>query len=180
MAQPSDRVEALITRLIAREGGYVDHPADGGGPTKFGITQATLSAWRGVQVTPFQVQTMQEAEARLIYRDRYFIAPGFEAVTDPALQEFLFDTAVNSGHVVSIRTLQTALAGLKLYSGAIDGIIGPGTRAGLLAGRHLVGEIYYRAKCSRYDLLLRFIGRDTRQAVFASGWANRLNELQYS
>ena len=36
----TDRVAALIDRLLVREGGYVDHAADRGGPTKYGITQA--------------------------------------------------------------------------------------------------------------------------------------------
>jgi lysozyme family protein len=31
-------VEGLIDGLIDREGGIVDHPADKGGPTCFGIT----------------------------------------------------------------------------------------------------------------------------------------------
>jgi lysozyme family protein len=31
-------VEGLIDALIDREGGFVDHPADKGGPTCFGIT----------------------------------------------------------------------------------------------------------------------------------------------
>ena len=31
-------VDSLIDELIEREGGYVNHSADGGGPTRFGIT----------------------------------------------------------------------------------------------------------------------------------------------
>ena len=33
-------VDTLIDGLIEREGGYVNHPADKGGPTCFGITEA--------------------------------------------------------------------------------------------------------------------------------------------
>jgi lysozyme family protein len=35
-------MERLLDEVIAREGGFVHHPADRGGPTKYGITQATL------------------------------------------------------------------------------------------------------------------------------------------
>ena len=35
-----DNIDDLIDVLIAREGGFVDHPADKGGPTRWGITQA--------------------------------------------------------------------------------------------------------------------------------------------
>src|SRR4051812_11797343 len=37
-------VGGLIEALIDREGGYVDHPADKGGPTCFGITEAVARA----------------------------------------------------------------------------------------------------------------------------------------
>src|SRR5690349_1456205 len=37
-------VDRLIDALIDREGGYVNHPADKGGPTCFGITEAVARA----------------------------------------------------------------------------------------------------------------------------------------
>ena len=42
--QHSLDVDALIDGLIEREGGYVSHPADTGGPTCFGITEAVARA----------------------------------------------------------------------------------------------------------------------------------------
>ena len=43
-------VDALIGGLIEREGGYVNHPADKGGPTCFGITETV----RGRPALPVQ------------------------------------------------------------------------------------------------------------------------------
>ena len=37
-------VDALVDGLIEREGGYVANPADKGGPTCFGITEAVARA----------------------------------------------------------------------------------------------------------------------------------------
>jgi len=37
-------VDELIDNLIEREGGFSDHPADAGGPTCFGITEAVARA----------------------------------------------------------------------------------------------------------------------------------------
>ena len=177
MVAPSDKVQALITRLIERERGYVNHPSDRGGPTNWGITQATLSRWRKQPVTAFQVQALSQAEARLIYFDEYFTRPGFEAISDPELQELVFDFAVNSGPGAASKALQTALFHMGLYKGAIDGGFGPQSQAALRACTN-IPELYYRTKCERYELFLRFIGHDPAQAVFATGWANRLDELQ--
>ena len=42
VAQASDKVEALIARLIERKGGYVNNPSDHGGPTKYPGRQQRL------------------------------------------------------------------------------------------------------------------------------------------
>lgn len=167
----SDSIDALITRVIQKEGGYVDHPADRGGPTNHGITLATLHAWRKAPVSSRDVQQLTADEARRIYRANYFERPGLGAVKDPAVQEFLFDYAVNSGPAAAVKALQTALGV------AADGDFGPISRAALeKVTNHLA--LFYRLKAERYELLLRFIGRDPAQAVFAAGWANRLDHFE--
>src|SRR3546814_12924741 len=37
-------IDFLVEDVIAREGGYTAHPADKGGPTRWGITQAVARA----------------------------------------------------------------------------------------------------------------------------------------
>lgn len=172
-------VDSMIDAVIQREGGYVDHPLDAGGPTKYGITQATLAAWSGRSISASDVANMSEDTARAIYRSQYFVQPGFEAVTDPATQELLFDYAVNSGPRAAVAALQEALRQMKLYTGAIDGIIGPMCRQALRAVPNW-GELYYRIKCERFEAYLRYIGRRNDQAAFATGWANRMDTLQRS
>jgi lysozyme family protein len=176
MAAPSQKVEDLITRIIQREGGYVNHPSDNGGPTNWGITQGALAQWRGRPVTAWEVQALSQDEARLIYRKIYFYGPGCDAIADPDLQELIFDYGINSGPGQAAKSLQTALKAMGLYAGGIDGGVGPLTRSAIAACRN-IPELYYRVKCERYELFLRFIGHDHRQADFATGWANRLDEL---
>ena len=38
-------VRHIIKEIIRREGGYVNHPNDRGGPTKYGVTHKTLSRY---------------------------------------------------------------------------------------------------------------------------------------
>ena len=175
-----DREEALTTildRLIAREGGYVAHPADRGGPTKYGITQATLAAWRGRPVGPSDVAQLTVDEARAIYRERYWRAPGIDRLP-PALQPVMLDAAVHMGPVRAIRLLQRGLSAVVGDVGGIDGIIGPRTAA---AAATLVARLGARAPA--FLLLLRaldlerLIAADPAQRVFAAGWQNRLVAL---
>jgi lysozyme family protein len=87
---------AALAHVLASEGGYVDHPADPGGATKFGITLKTLSAWRGAPVSKADVKALTKTEAGAIYRARYWdkiAADDLPAGLDLAV----FDLAVNSG-----------------------------------------------------------------------------------
>jgi len=72
-------IDAILDRIIRREGGYVNHPADRGGATNFGITAQTLGNWRklGRPATVAEVMALTETEARAIYRQQYIAGPGF-------------------------------------------------------------------------------------------------------
>ncbi|HEX8839049.1 MAG TPA: glycosyl hydrolase 108 family protein, partial [Sphingomicrobium sp.] len=69
-------VEALIDGLIDREGGYVDHPADRGGPTCFGITEAVArsNGYAG------SMRQFPREQAVAIYRRLYWSRPRFDEV----------------------------------------------------------------------------------------------------
>ena len=71
-------VDGLIDALIEREGGYVDHPADKGGPTCFGITQAVARAhgYAG------PMRQLPRSEAVAIYRRLYWLRPRLDEVAE--------------------------------------------------------------------------------------------------
>ena len=68
--------DSLINELIEREGGYVNHPADRGGPTRFGITEAVARA-HGYAGT---MAALPREEAVAIYRRLYWLRPRFNAI----------------------------------------------------------------------------------------------------
>ena len=158
-------IEALITDVIAREGGYVNHQADRGGPTNWGITQKTLAGWRKRAVSISEVQALTQNEAREIYRANYF--RGLEGITDRKVLDLLFDYSVNSGPGRAVRALQTVIGAHA------DGAFGPNSAAKLAKVKDQ-STLYWPLVCERLDNFLRIIGNDPSQHVFAHGWANRM------
>lgn len=163
--------DTILDEIIRHEGGYVNHPADRGGPTKFGITAQTLGAWRklGRPATAAEVEALTEPEARAIYHQQYIIRPGFDAITHPALLNLLVDAAVHAGPKRAVRWLQKAL-GITA-----DGVIGPKTRAALDAADQ--GVLYAKVLWQRLRHIGRLITSDPKQSAFASGWMNRIAEF---
>ncbi|HMP47003.1 MAG TPA: glycosyl hydrolase 108 family protein, partial [Sphingopyxis sp.] len=87
--------DALIDAVIDREDGYVNHPADRGGPTCWGITEAVARA----EGYAGPMRNLPRAEAAAIYRRLYWLRPGFDQVAKraAAIAAELFDTGVNMG-----------------------------------------------------------------------------------
>lgn len=120
-------VEQIVDELVAREGGYVNNPADRGGPTNWGITEPVARAfgYRGdMQAMPIEV-------ARSIYRERFWQQPGFSRIgqIDLPLAIELMDTGVNMGTATAAKFLQRSLnvlnLGGTLYPDlTVDGAIG--------------------------------------------------------
>lgn len=163
-------IEKYIATIIEREGGYVDHPADRGGPTKFGITLKTLRDFRmPASTTAKDVEDLSPEEAYQIYKQNYLVKPGIHNIADYGLQALMLDTAVHSGPGRAIKILQQAL-GIK-----DDGIIGSVT---IQCANALEPSILRRKYLSSR---IRYIGgiitSDPTQAVFARGWMNRCGDL---
>lgn len=135
-------VRRMIDDLIAREGGFSDHPADRGGPTNWGVTEAVARAngYKG------PMRDLPRAEAVRIYQRLYWDGPGFAllAGTAPFVAEEMFDTGVNMGPAVAAGFLQRALNALNRNGRdypdvALDRRIGARTLAALTAFLRLRG-----------------------------------------
>ncbi len=160
---------AIIDAILRREGGFVDHPADQGGPTKYGITQRTLKQYRGRPVTVGDLRALGESEARLIYQRLYISGPGFDRISGQRLRALVIDCAVNHGPSRATRWLQAAV-GTR-----VDGVFGPLTLAAANAAEE--ETLYKRVLAQRCRFYGQIIARDPSQAAFAAGWAARLAEF---
>lgn len=162
----------IIDDIIRREGRtFTDHPADKGGPTKFGITLATLRRWRqDAALGANAVRALLEPEAREIYRADYVRRPGFRRLADHRLRVQLIDWGVTSKSTNVVREFQRVLRVKD------DGILGPITAAAAnewptkraLRNKVAVARCRYYAKLARDDL---------RQCVFILGWITRATDF---
>lgn len=164
-------VDDMIADLIKREAGYVNDPADDGGPTKYGITRDTLAAHRGKATTEADVRALTKAEAAKIYRNTFYLRPNIYLLPK-GIQRHVFDICANSGPDNAARLLQRALN--KIGADLIeDGVIGPATTAAAQAytsmaiNRSLVAvrQKFYNDICARHPEKLRFL----------NGWRIRAN-----
>jgi lysozyme family protein len=167
-----------IEAVIGREGRYSDHPADRGGATTWGITEAVARAegWTGAMAD------LSRETAIGIYRSRYWRAPGLDriAALDIALAERLLDLGINMGPPTGIRFLQRALNVLNRQQAAfadiaVDGAFGPATEAALasfLRGRGADGARVLRGMIIAQQAVryIEIAERDPNQEEFEFGW----------
>lgn len=102
--------------VVGHEGGYVDHPDDPGGETKYGISR------RSYPNEDIKGMTLDRAKD-IYYMDYWLPLQAFEL--PDAVQVMLFDMAVNHGKVRAVQILQQA-AGVKT-----DGWLGPVSKAAI-------------------------------------------------
>ena len=176
---------ALIDAVIDREGRYVNHPADRGGPTCWGITEAVARA----QGYAGAMRDLPRSEAATIYRRLYWLAPGFDkvALRAPRIAAELFDTGVNMGTASATGFLQRALNALNRAARdypdiALDRAIGPRTLSaldGFLRARGADGEaVLLRAiEALQGERYIALAERRPSQEAFLYGWlAHRIGE----
>ena len=109
--------DEIFNSVLGKEGGYVDHPDDKGGPTKWGITQNTARAhgYRG------DMRDLTREQALEILEADYWYGPRFDQVaalsSDIAAE--LCDTGVNMGPTVASKMLQRWLNVFNLLGSCI-------------------------------------------------------------
>lgn len=179
-------IETLIDEVIDREGDYVNHPADRGGPTRWGITEAVARA----QGYTGDMRQLPRSKAADIYRQIYWLAPHFDQIARraPQIAAELFDTGVNMGTATAIGFLQRALNALNRSARdfpdiTVDRAIGPTTLHaldGLLRARGPRAEtVLLRAiEALQGERYIALAERRPSQEAFLYGWlANRIGSI---
>ena len=147
-------IDSAFDILQTFEGGAIvtNNPADQGGLTKYGISQA---AYPGVDI-----ENMTADTAKGIYGTDYWLKGNCQKLK-PELQYVMFDTCVNMGIERATKILQEA-AGIT-----DDGIFGPETMMksdGVTIGEYLLLREIYDAE---------IVVHRKDQIEFLGGWSNR-------
>lgn len=177
------RIDAIIDEVLKREAGYVDHPADRGGQTNYGITASVARAngWDG------PMRDLPISVARSIYFRRYVAEPSFDRVVmiDEDIGLELIDTGVNMGPARAAEFLQRWLngfnAGGRYETLFVDGRLGNVSLAalrGFLAWRGNGGKIALLRGLNAVqgERYLSIVEANPSQKSFLFGWVmNRVH-----
>jgi lysozyme family protein len=176
-------VDELIEDVIEREGGYVNHPADRGGATNWGITEAVARR----QGYLGDMRALPRSDAAAIYRRIYWTAPRFNAVAEraPKLAAEMFDTGINMGTGTAAGFLQRALNALNREGRdypdlRVDRSVGPATLSALDAFLKKRGKAAESVLLKAVEALqgahyLNIAEARPSQEAFVYGWlANRI------
>lgn len=189
--------QAFINTVINHEGPYVNHEADRGGETFYGIARRYHSDWPG---WPILDSYSLEEKQRLriladpdrgitgddleltdltsdLYYERFWRPLNLQAETIPQpLAEAAFDCAVSMGGSRAGLFLQHALNLINDARIAEDGAIGPKTIYAIEAADHrgVVSDVIRVMTVLRAIHYYDQVQRDASQQVFLRGWLRRL------
>ena len=146
--------------ILLFEGGYVNHPDDPGGETKYGISK---KAYPGADIAALTIE-----QAKQIYKDGYWIPAHCIDLPYP-IDIIHFDTAVNCGVRTANKILQNAINESRDELIKADGIIGKQTLDAMsdperIATNYLFNRIRYYVQINK--------------PVFLVGWINRVLSLR--
>lgn len=151
--------------VLPNEGGYSNNPADKGGETMRGITEATARAYGytgNMADLPLSVTTQ-------IYGSEYW--PGLESVTSQAVASKIMDLRVNFGVSGGNRIAQEAVNQVVEPPVAVDGRWGPDT---LDAVNSADPKDYLQALADMASSHYRgIVAEDPSQGQFLTGWLKR-------
>lgn len=163
-----DRFPLVMERVLVHEGGatYTNHPADPGGPTKWGITIWDVRKYIKTNATASDVKTLTKAQALSIYHVYWKALHADELPV--GVDYVVVDYGINAGISRSGKTLRR-VAGFPDAMGEVS--------ADVLAAiakddpRSLIGLI--SAERMKFQM-----GLPSRYNVFKKGWKRRIQEVE--
>ncbi|MFN9247254.1 MAG: glycoside hydrolase family 108 protein [Planctomycetota bacterium] len=188
--------EIAFDETMLHEGGYVDDPDDRGGETYRGVARKFHPAWPGWKIVDELKREKPDSFADLLdqkqelqtlvasfYREQFWRPIRGEQLSDQALANELFDTAVNQGVGTAIRFWQEALNLLNRSAKdypeiEVDGVAGERTLATtnqfLQRNRGQSDRLLKVLNLQQGARYLEIARKNPVQRKFLHGWLNRI------
>jgi lysozyme family protein len=157
--------EDCLARVLASEGGFVNHKLDPGGMTNLGCTKAVWEEFVGHPVSEADMRALTPAAVAPLYKRKYWDKVAGDLLPS-GLDYAVFDAAINSGPGRAAKWLQQAV------NVTADGAIGPGTLAAVAAQPVQTLIAQYN------DTRLQFLESLPTWGTFGKGWGNRIAHVQ--
>jgi lysozyme family protein len=169
--------EGFASKVLHLEGGFVDHPADKGGPTKYGVI---LSTWKQYgydkdndgDIDADDVKELSEDDARYVAKKVFWDFFKADAIAVQSIAEFIVDWGYNSGRVLVAKKVQ------KLLNLVADGAIGTMTLNAINSA--IPKTLFESLKEARKNFIEAIVKERPSQKVFYKGWMNRINSFRFA
>lgn len=172
-------MDEIISDILRKEGGYVNHPEDKGGPTNFGITQKTLSDYLGKPVSVEDVKNLTKKVAKEIYLSNYFYSPRIDQLPEQC-HHLVLDMSVNHGSKNAIKIVQRVITLADVVDDiTVDGVAGPQTFEAAKLTHEAMGNYFINAIVDeRVNFYNAIVEHNPSQSVFLKGWINRAESFR--
>lgn len=155
-------LDEIFDLVLKDEGGFSNHPADNGGPTKYGILFSEWQKWVHPRKTSMAAfKKIEASDAKAIYRAWYWDPLSCEKLP-PGVAYIVFDAGLLHGIFNSARWLQLAV------NVKADGHVEPKTVAAALAADDA------ETITAIHDWRMKRVKAHKDYKVFGRGWINRL------
>lgn len=159
--------ESSLEKLLAHEGGFVNHPDDPGGMTNLGVTKQVWEEWVGHPVAEKEMRNLTPVMVGPLYKRKYWDACHADELIS-GLDYCVFDVAVNSGVGRAIKLLQSCVGATP------DGGYGSITNALVKKAEQEPAKLI-EAYCAKR---LEFLQLLKAFPVFGKGWTRRVEEVK--
>jgi lysozyme family protein len=159
--------EQCLAKMLAHEGGFVNHPQDPGGMTNLGVTKRVWEEWVGHEVDEKQMRALTPETVAPLYKRKYWDAIRADELVD-GVDYCVFDVAVNSGVGRAIKFLQSCVGTTP------DGGFGPATLAAVKEAEKDPARLIQLYCAKRLEFLQSLKTFET----FGKGWSRRVAEVK--
>ncbi len=179
--------DRAIPLILLHEGGLVNHPADPGGITNYGISLRFLKDYPHVgdfdgdgDVDHEDIKNMSVEDAKRIYKMFWWDKYKYSNIIDQTIATKVFDLSVNMGASRAHKLLQTAANKAFSLNLTVDGVLGNASFSTLNAiadgdeEQALITEYCNQA----WGFYQSIIANKPSQKVFEKGWRNRAYSIR--